>query len=85
MPGMSGYDVCRELKHDPELRNVPVIFISALDEVIDKVKAFDAGGADYVAKPFEFGEVLARIENQLRIATLRRQLEARNAELMRMN
>lgn len=85
MPGMTGYDVCRELKHDPELRNVPVIFISALDEVIDKVKAFDAGGADYVAKPFEFGEVLARIENQLRMATLQRQLEAHNAELTRMN
>ncbi|HJW93407.1 MAG TPA: protein kinase [Thermoanaerobaculia bacterium] len=85
MPGMSGYDVCRELKRDESLRNVPVIFISALDEVIDKVKAFEAGGADYVAKPFEFGEVLARIEHQLKIAALQRQLEVRNAELMRMN
>ena len=85
MPGMSGYEVCRELKRDANLRNVPVIFISALDEVIDKVKAFEAGGADYVAKPFEFGEVLARIENQLKIAALQRQLETRNAELMRMN
>lgn len=85
MPGMSGYEVCRELKRDPELGSVPVIFISALDEVIDKVKAFEAGGADYVGKPFEFGEVLARIENQLKIAGLQRQLEARNAELTRMN
>jgi CheY-like chemotaxis protein len=85
MPGMSGYEVCRELKRDANLRNLPVIFISALDEVIDKVKAFEAGGADYVAKPFEFGEVLARIENQLKIAALQRQLEGRNAELVRMN
>ena len=85
MPGMSGYEVCREMKRDSDLRKVPVIFISALDEVIDKVKAFEAGGADYVAKPFEFGEVLARIENQLKISGLQRQLESRNEELQRMN
>jgi CheY-like chemotaxis protein len=85
MPGMSGYDVCREMKRDASLHNVPVIFISALDEVIDKVKAFEAGGADYVAKPFEFGEVLARIENQLKISALQQQLESRNEELQRMN
>ncbi len=85
MPGMNGYDVCRELKKDETTNASPVIFISALDEVVDKVKAFEAGGADYVTKPFEFGEVLARIENQLKISRLQRQLEQRNAELLRMN
>ena len=85
MPGMNGYDVCRELKRDKTTNATPVIFISALDEVVDKVKAFEAGGADYVTKPFEFGEVLARIENQLKISRLQRQLEQRNAELLRMN
>jgi CheY-like chemotaxis protein len=85
MPGMSGYDVCRELKSDEALGGIPVIFISALDEVVDKVRAFDAGGADYVTKPFQFGEVLARIDNQLRIQRLQRDLEQRNAELLRLN
>ena len=85
MPGMSGYDVCRQLKSDDGLRGIPVIFISALDEVVDKVRAFESGGADYVTKPFQFGEVLARIENQLRIQRLQRDLEHRNAELLRLN
>jgi eukaryotic-like serine/threonine-protein kinase len=85
MPGMSGYDVCRELKADEELRRIPVIFISALGEVVDKVRAFESGGADYVTKPFQFGEVLARIDNQLRIQRLQHDLESRNAELLRLN
>ncbi|HYC92976.1 MAG TPA: protein kinase [Thermoanaerobaculia bacterium] len=85
MPGMSGYDVCRQLKSDNDLRGIPVIFISALDEVVDKVRAFESGGADYVTKPFQFGEVLARIDNQLRIQRLQRDLEQRNAELLRLN
>jgi serine/threonine protein kinase len=66
-------------------RGIPVIFISALDEVVDKVRAFESGGADYVTKPFQFGEVLARIDNQLRIQRLQHELEQRNAELLRMN
>lgn len=85
MPGMSGYDVCRQLKADDQLGGIPVIFISALDEVVDKVRAFESGGADYVTKPFQFGEVLARIDNQLRIQRLQRDLEHRNAELLRLN
>jgi CheY-like chemotaxis protein len=84
MPGMHGYDVCRELKRDATTRNAPVIFASALDEVIDKVRAFEAGGVDYVTKPFEVGEVLARIENQLKISRLTRELESRNAALEQM-
>jgi len=82
MPGMSGHDVCRRFKVDDALRSIPVIFISALHEVVDKVHAFESGGADYVTKPFEFGEVLVRIDNQLRIQRLQRDLEQRNARIL---
>jgi two-component system, sensor histidine kinase and response regulator len=84
MPGMDGYEVCRQLKGDPHTRDIPVVFISALDDVLDKVEAFQAGGVDYITKPFQIEEVLARVENQL---VLRRQreaisgLSARNAQL----
>lgn len=85
MPEMDGYETCRSLKGNPSTAGVPVIFISALDEALDKVRAFEAGGADYVSKPFQFEEVLARIEHQLRISRLQRSLEGRNAELATKN
>lgn len=85
MPEMDGYEVCQQLKADPRSRDVPVIFISALDEVMDKVRAFEVGGVDYVTKPFQFEEVLARIENQLKISRLQKDLETKNAELARKN
>jgi CheY-like chemotaxis protein len=85
MPGMDGYEVCRRLKADAATRDIPVLFISALGEALDKVAAFDAGGQDYVTKPFEALEVLARVENQIRILRLHEDLERRNAELLRMN
>ncbi len=81
MPGMSGYEVCVELKADPETCDIPVIFISALDEVQGKVKAFNVGGVDYVTKPFQFEEVLARVETHLALCNLRRQLQETNQEL----
>jgi two-component system, NtrC family, sensor kinase len=59
MPGMNGYEVCQALKADQATRDIHVIFISALDEVMDKVKAFEVGGADYITKPFQFAEVMA--------------------------
>lgn len=83
MPEMSGYEVCRELKDDPATQEIPVIFVSALDTAIDKVSAFEAGGADYVTKPFQIAEVMARIEHQLRLARLQRDLERKNQELGR--
>lgn len=83
MPEMDGYAVCRELKADATTRDIPVIFISALDAAIDKVAAFEAGGADYVTKPFQIAEVMARIEHQLRLARLKRDLEHKNEELGR--
>ncbi len=73
MPGMNGYEVCRILKADEDLCDVPVIFISALNETLDKVKAFGCGGVDYITKPFHFGEVEARIDTHLRLR--RQQLE----------
>jgi PleD family two-component response regulator len=75
MPEMDGYEVCRQLKADPATSAIPVIFISALDDVFDKVRAFRAGGVDYVAKPFQAEEVLARVETQLELVRLRRELE----------
>ena len=65
MPGMSGYEVCSKLKEDPDTRDIPVIFLSGMDQVLDKVKAFQCGGVDYIVKPFEPEEALARIEAEL--------------------
>jgi len=81
MPELDGYTVCRELKSDPATRDIPVIFVSALDAAIDKVAAFEAGGADYITKPFQIAEVMARIDHQLRLARLKRDLERKNGEL----
>lgn len=81
MPGMSGYEVCERLKADPALKPIPVIFISALDDVIDKVKAFAVGGIDYVAKPFQFAEVEARVKTHLTLRRQERLLEQNLAEL----
>ncbi len=74
MPGMNGYEVCQRLKANPHTHEIPAIFISALNEVFDKVKAFTVGGVDYIAKPFQVEEVLARIENQLTVRRLQAQL-----------
>lgn len=85
MPEMDGYTTCRALKEDPELRHIPVIFISALDDAMDKVRAFQVGGADYVTKPFQAEEVLARVRHQLALATLQRELRDRNRTLEEAN
>jgi two-component system, sensor histidine kinase and response regulator len=81
MPGMSGYEVCERLKENPDTRGIPVIFISALNEVFDKVKAFTVGGVDYISKPFQVEEVLVRVENQLARRRLQVQLQERNQRL----
>jgi DNA-binding response OmpR family regulator len=92
MPEMSGYDVCRAMRQRAELATIPVVFISALDDVGEKVKGFAAGGVDYVTKPFESAEVLARVGNQVKLFRLQHELaqrnsllEKRNAELQRRN
>jgi formate hydrogenlyase transcriptional activator len=81
LPDMDGFQVCRRLKEDRRSRNIPVIFISALDEVVDKVKGFDAGGVDYITKPFQVGEMLARVEAHLSLKRLQEQIETKNAQL----
>ncbi len=81
MPGMNGYEVCEQLKVDPLTRETPVIFISALDEIQDKVQAFAVGGVDYVTKPFQFKEVLARTETHLALRRLQSQLQDANRRM----
>ena len=71
MPEIDGFEVCRRLKAKASTAEIPVIFISALGEVMDKVTAFEVGGVDYVTKPFQIGEVLARVNAQLELARLK--------------
>ena len=85
MPEMDGYEVCSLLKTHPQTAEIPVIFISALDDVFDKVKAFDAGGVDYITKPFQSAEVLARIKNQLIIRNLYLQLQKQAQKIAEQN
>jgi len=85
LPGMDGYEICRQIKADPRTRDIPVIFVSALDDGLDKARAFEVGGVDYVAKPFSAAEVVARVENQLKLSRLQRQMAQKNTELERAN
>ena len=82
MPDMDGYEVCTRMKADEKLKDIPVIFISALHETLDKVKGFSVGGLDYVTKPFQFEEVQARVETHLKLRRLQLQLEEQNRLLM---
>jgi len=81
MPNISGYEVCQQLKADERTREIPIIFISAKNEVFDKVKAFALGGVDYITKPFQAEEVLARVETHLSLRRLQQRLNAQNIEL----
>jgi two-component system sensor histidine kinase/response regulator len=85
MPEMDGYTVCQYLKANEETRNIPIIFISALDEPFDKVKALQLGAVDYITKPFHLEEVLVRVKNQLTINQLHYQLVEQNVQLQKVN
>jgi serine/threonine protein kinase len=85
MPSLDGYEECRRLKADPATREIPVIVISALDDVADKVRAFEAGAVDYVTKPFQAPEVLSRVGAHLQLFRLRRELARQQEELARQN
>lgn len=74
MPGMDGFESCRRLKKQAAFQTIPVIFITALTDTVDKVQGFEAGGADYIVKPFQFEEVLARIQTHLTIRALQHEL-----------
>ncbi|MEG4145618.1 adenylate/guanylate cyclase domain-containing protein [Microcoleus sp. Pol12B5] len=81
MPDMDGYEVCSRLKANASTRGIPIIFLSAVVQASEKVKAFNAGGADYITKPFQTVEVVARVENQLRLRELELQLRDKNLML----
>ncbi len=81
MPGIDGFEVCQSLKANPETRDIPVIFMTALHEVEDKVKGFAAGGVDYITKPIQQEEVLARVRTHLRLQAQQRQLQQQAAAL----
>ncbi len=81
MPEMNGYEVCEQLKITPSLSDIPVIFLSALNETEDKLKGFKSGAVDYIPKPFNFEEVHARVETHLRLHELQRALKSQNERL----
>src|SRR5688572_13648739 len=85
MPEMNGYETCERLKADERLKGIPVIFISALTEPLDKVKAFAIGGVDYLTKPFQMEELHARVQTHLKLRRLQIELEeySRHLELAR--
>lgn len=83
MPGMDGYQVCQRLKEMPQARQIPILFISALDQVQEKMKAFAAGGQDYITKPFQLEEVLARVETHLSLRRLQQTLQEANQRMQR--
>ncbi len=85
MPGMDGYEVCERLKTDQRTCNIPILFISALDETTDKVKAFLSGGVDYITKPFQTEEVLARVQTHLSLRRMQKKLQEVNSELAQVN
>ncbi len=78
MPEVDGYEICQRFKQDRETADIPIIFISALDDIFDKVKAFKVGGVDYITKPFEFAEVIVRVQNQL-------ELRSAQLEILKLN
>ncbi|MFA6224394.1 MAG: response regulator [Desulfomonilaceae bacterium] len=81
MPGMDGFEVCNRLKSDPETRDIPVIFLSALDDTANKVKGFTTGAVDYISKPFQPQEVHVRVNTHLTMSRLKRSLAEKNEEL----
>jgi two-component system, sensor histidine kinase and response regulator len=81
MPDLDGYEVCRQIKAQHRTRDIPIIFMSALGEIVDKVKAFEAGAVDYITKPFYAEEILARVKIHLSLRTLQRELQAQNGQL----
>jgi len=84
MPEINGYELCEQLKSNPESRNIPVIFLSALNDTLDKVKAFSVGGVDYITKPFQVEEILVRVKNHLTIQHLQTSLNEQNTQLQHL-
>ncbi len=85
MPGIDGFETCRRLKKDKNTKDIPVIFMTALSETVDKIKGFEAGGVDYITKPFQHKEVLARINTHITLRNQQTQLEKQNTDLIKLN
>jgi PAS domain S-box-containing protein len=83
MPEMDGYQVCQQLKSKAQTRDIPIIFVSALDEVVDKARGFEVGGVDYVTKPFQKEELMARVETHLALQNAQKQIEEQNVQFER--
>ncbi|MGK5093268.1 response regulator [Deltaproteobacteria bacterium TL4] len=81
MPEVSGYELCQQLKAKAHTRDIPILFISARDDAQNKVQAFQVGGVDYITKPFQYKEVLARVETHLSLRAMQQQLEIQNVRL----
>lgn len=81
MPGIDGFETCRRLQADECTRHIPIIFMTALDDMDNIMKGFDAGGVDYICKPVRLKEVLARVETHVRLRRMQKTLERQNAEL----
>ncbi|MDM8526828.1 response regulator [Anaerolineales bacterium HSG24] len=81
MPGMNGYEMCRRLKDNPATQDIPIIFMSALSDTVDKIKGLQMGAVDYITKPFQQEEVLARIKTHIQLRTVQKQLEIKNQAL----
>jgi two-component system sensor histidine kinase/response regulator len=85
MPDANGYEVCREIKANDKLKEIPVIFISALTDISDKIKAFKTGGVDYISKPFQAEEVKARVYTHIELRQQKKQLQEQSCELQKLN
>ena len=85
MPEINGYEVCQQIKLEEKTKDIPIIFLSALQEINDQVKAFESGGVDYITKPFEVEEVLIRVKNQFTILKQNKQLKKSQKELELLN
>ena len=81
MPGIDGFETCRRLKENPKTRDIPIIFMTALTETVDKVRGFGLGAVDYITKPFQMEEVIARIKAHLAVQQLQNQLAEQNRKL----
>ena len=81
MPGMDGFEVCNRLKADESTRDIPVIFVSSMNDIDSKVQGFKIGGIDYINKPFQHAEILVRVNTHITMLRLRKHLEEQNAEL----
>ncbi|CBN56561.1 MULTISPECIES: hybrid sensor histidine kinase/response regulator [Kamptonema] len=85
MPGIDGFETCRRLKTNPTTQDIPVIFMTALSETVNKVQGFQVGAVDYITKPFQYEEVLSRLNTHLTIRNLQKKLQEKNAELLDVN